>query len=119
MCLCQTLYNKRSCGAYACRNSYKPAAIANKLTYCNLDCFAQNRKEITEKFQYIKTFPYLVALNTMSMRREIVAFGSYYKDFMATLHDKERRKVLYVLSLLEREDRLPIKIHQTPIERFV
>ncbi len=37
------------------------------------------------------------------MRREIVAFGSYYKDFMATLHDKERRKVLYVLSLLERE----------------
>lgn len=43
------------------------------------------------------------------MRREIVAFGSYYKDFMATLHDKERRKVLYVLSLLEREDRLPTK----------
>ena len=43
------------------------------------------------------------------MRREIVAFGSYYKDFMATLHDKERRKVLYVLSLLEREDRLPIQ----------
>ena len=43
------------------------------------------------------------------MRREIVAFGSYYKDFMATLHDKERRKVLYALSLLEREDRLPIK----------
>ena len=33
------------------------------------------------------------------MRREIVAFGSYYKDFMATLHDYERRKVLYVLSL--------------------
>ena len=28
---------------------------------------------------------------------------------MATLHDKERRKVLYVLSLLEREDRLPTK----------
>ena len=49
------------------------------------------------------------------MRREIVAFGSYYKDFMATLHDKERRKVLYVLSLLEREDRLPTKFIKHPL----
>lgn len=43
------------------------------------------------------------------MRREIVAFGDYYKDFMATLRDKERKKVLYILSLLENEERLPVK----------
>ena len=43
------------------------------------------------------------------MRREIIAFGDYYKDFMATLGDKERKKVLYILSLLENEERLPVK----------
>lgn len=43
------------------------------------------------------------------MRRKIIAFGRYYKDFMATLNDKEQRKVKYILSLLETEDRLPVK----------
>ena len=45
----------------------------------------------------------------MGMKREIIAFGSYYKDFMSTLGEKERKKVLYILSLLENEERLPVK----------
>lgn len=43
------------------------------------------------------------------MRREIIAYGSYYKDFLATLTEKEKQKVKYVLSLLETEDRMPVK----------
>ena len=43
------------------------------------------------------------------MRRKIIAFGSYYHDFIKTLSDKESRKIKYILSLLEREDRLPVK----------
>ena len=43
------------------------------------------------------------------MRRKIIAYGRYYKDFLATLTEKEIQKVKYVLSLLETEDRLPIK----------
>ena len=62
-----------------------------------------------KSFNILKPFRIFVRLNTVSMRREIVAYGSYYKDFMATLHDKERRKVLYILSLLENEERLPTK----------
>ncbi|SFW36958.1 Phage-related protein [Prevotellaceae bacterium HUN156] len=43
------------------------------------------------------------------MRRKIIAFGTYYHDFMNTLSEKESRKVKYILVLLEREDRLPVK----------
>lgn len=43
------------------------------------------------------------------MRRKITAFGRYYNDFMNTLNEKEARKVKYVLSLLESEDRMPVK----------
>lgn len=43
------------------------------------------------------------------MRREIIAYGSYYKDFLATMTEKEKQKVKYVLSLLETEDRMPVK----------
>lgn len=43
------------------------------------------------------------------MRRKIIAFGRYYKDFLSTLDEREVRKVKYVLSLLETEDRMPIK----------
>lgn len=43
------------------------------------------------------------------MRRKIIAYGQYYKDFLATLTEKEIQKVKYVLSLLGTEDRLPIK----------
>lgn len=43
------------------------------------------------------------------MKRRIIAFGDYYREFMDTLTEKERIKVHYVLSLLEKEDRLPVK----------
>lgn len=43
------------------------------------------------------------------MRRKIIAFGTYYKDFLATLTEKEVQKVKYVLALLSTEDRLPTK----------
>ena len=61
-------------------------------------------KKRWEKFHYFKTFDYLC-----TMRRRIIAFGSYYHDFMKTLSEKESKKIEYILSLLEREDRMPVK----------
>ena len=43
------------------------------------------------------------------MRREIIAFGNYYKDFMDSLNNNEQLKIKYILSLLEIQDRIPIK----------
>lgn len=43
------------------------------------------------------------------MRREVIAFGDYYDEFMATLTEKEALKVEWVISLLETQDRLPTK----------
>lgn len=43
------------------------------------------------------------------MKRKIVAFGNYYREFMDSLNVKERQKVHYILSLLQTEDRLPVK----------
>lgn len=43
------------------------------------------------------------------MKRKIISFGTYYHDFIATLNDKEKKKVKYVLALLATEDRLPTK----------
>ena len=43
------------------------------------------------------------------MIREVIAFGGYYDDFMATLTEKEALKVEWVISLLETQDRLPTK----------
>lgn len=43
------------------------------------------------------------------MRRRIIAFGQYYKEFISSLTDKEVQKIKYVLSLLETEDRMPVK----------
>lgn len=43
------------------------------------------------------------------MKRRVIAYGQYYKDFLATLSAKEIIKVKYILSLLETEDRVPTK----------
>jgi phage-related protein len=43
------------------------------------------------------------------MKRTILTYGGYFERFMMTLTLKERRKVNYILSLLETEDRLPVK----------
>lgn len=43
------------------------------------------------------------------MKRKIITFGSYFRDFIKTLTDKERQKVNYGLLLLKEEDRIPTK----------
>ncbi len=43
------------------------------------------------------------------MKREIIAFGDYYDDFMKTLSAVERKKVHYILDLLQTEDRISTK----------
>jgi len=43
------------------------------------------------------------------MRRRIIAFGKYYKEFLSALTEKEALKMKYILSLLETEDRMPVK----------
>jgi phage-related protein len=43
------------------------------------------------------------------MKREIITFGDYYDDFMATLNAAEQKKVRYILDLLETEDRISTK----------
>ena len=43
------------------------------------------------------------------MRRKIVTYGGYFERFIATLSQKEIGKLDYVLSLLETQERLPVK----------
>ena len=43
------------------------------------------------------------------MKRKILTYGGYFERFIQTLTEKELGKVDYVLSLLETEDRLPVK----------
>lgn len=43
------------------------------------------------------------------MKRKIIAFGNYYHEFVRSLNDKERDKLKYLLSLLETQDRVPVK----------
>lgn len=43
------------------------------------------------------------------MKRELIAFESYFDDFMATLTFAEKKKVYYILDLLVTEDRISVK----------
>ncbi|MDR1259418.1 MAG: type II toxin-antitoxin system RelE/ParE family toxin [Tannerellaceae bacterium] len=43
------------------------------------------------------------------MKRKIIAYEDYYKDFLDSLDIKTKYKVLYGLLLLETQDRLPSK----------
>lgn len=43
------------------------------------------------------------------MKREILAFGTYYDEFMQTLSVAERKKIHYILDLLATEDRVSTK----------
>ena len=57
-------------------------------------------------------FPFASALTfhyICCMKREIIAFGDYYDDFMKTLSPTERKKVHYILDLLQTEDRISTK----------
>ncbi|MDR2086530.1 MAG: type II toxin-antitoxin system RelE/ParE family toxin [Dysgonamonadaceae bacterium] len=46
------------------------------------------------------------------MKRTVIAFGSYYEEFIKTLNKKEVLKLKYILSLLESTDRMPVKFIQ-------
>ncbi len=43
------------------------------------------------------------------MKRKIIAYEDYYKDFFDSLDIKTQDKVLYGLMLLQTQDRLPTK----------
>lgn len=44
-----------------------------------------------------------------NMKREIIAFGDYYDDFMKSLSPAERKKIHYIIDLLITEDRISSK----------
>lgn len=39
-----------------------------------------------------------------------MTYGGYFERFIATLTEKELRKLDYIISLLESEERLPVKL---------
>ena len=43
------------------------------------------------------------------MKRKIITYGGYFEAFISTLSDKEIKKLDYIISLLESEDRIPVK----------
>ena len=43
------------------------------------------------------------------MKRKIITYGGYFEEFLSTLSEKEVKKLDYIVSLLESEDRLPVK----------
>ncbi len=43
------------------------------------------------------------------MYRKIITYGGYFERFLSTLTDKEIKKLSYIISLLESEDRIPVK----------
>ena len=43
------------------------------------------------------------------MKRKIITYGGSFEAFISTLSDKEIKKLDYIISLLESEDRIPVK----------
>lgn len=43
------------------------------------------------------------------MKREVIAYGNYYDDFMETLLPVERKKIHYILDLLQTQYRIATK----------
>ena len=43
------------------------------------------------------------------MKRKITTYGGYFERFLATLSSKEVIKLNYIISLLETEERMPVK----------
>ena len=43
------------------------------------------------------------------MKRKITTYGGYFEKFIATLSAKELLKLNYIISLLETEDKVPVK----------
>jgi len=66
----------------------------------NLTFTQKKPKKVVQLYNYI----YLCI-----MRRKVIAFGNYYNEFIKTLSDKEVSKLKYIISLLETNDRMPVK----------
>lgn len=43
------------------------------------------------------------------MERKIIAYKGYFKEFLNSLDARTQDKILYVLMLLETQDRIPVK----------
>ena len=43
------------------------------------------------------------------MKREIIAYKGYFKEFFDSLDTGTQDKILYVLMLLQTQDRIPLK----------
>jgi len=86
--------------------NHLPHVLAEKVMYDNQEVEWENVGGFNS---IVKVARYWNFCYICSMRRKIIAYGQYYKDFLATLTEKEIQKVKYVLSLLGTEDRLPIK----------
>ena len=43
------------------------------------------------------------------MKRTVITYGGYFERFLETLNSKELVKLNYIISLLEENDRLPVK----------
>ena len=44
-----------------------------------------------------------------TVKRKIILYGDHFQRFIKTLNEKELLKLNYIISLLETEDRLPVK----------
>ncbi len=56
-----------------------------------------------------KLHNYTTLFTFASVKRTIITYGGYFERFIATLLPKELLKLNYILSLLETNDRLPVK----------
>ena len=64
------------------------------------------------KLQNNKAAPQLHNYTTLiifAMRRKITTYGGYFERFIASLSDKEIIKLNYVISLLETEEKIPVR----------
>lgn len=71
--------------------------VIKMIFYCD-SFFCTLEVVIQDNFYYI-----------CNMKREIIAFGDYYDDFMKSLSPAERKKIHYIIDLLITEDRISSK----------
>ncbi len=57
----------------------------------------------------LKSCIILKLLLSLLYKRKIITYGGYFERFISTLTDKELKKLDYIISLLEIEDKLPVK----------
>ena len=68
-----------------------------------------NGRKGTTKFSPTKVVLSYNFYYLCGMKRRIKLYGGYFERFTATLSSKELFKLQYIISLLETEDRLPVK----------